>query len=324
MRHTADTILSIACSGQAVSLKQAETLCQSLPGGFLGVQAAAAAALSAGGSLPFTCGIINAKSGRCSEDCAFCAQSRYHNTAAAVHPLVDERKLLEHAEFLAKSGVGYMGIVTSGAGPSPQDFEKICLAAERISGEVGIKLCASLGLLEDGQALALKQAGFTSYHHNLESARSYYGRVCTTHSYDLRVETIQKAKSAGLRICSGGIFGLGESWTHRLELAETLGELDVDSIPINFLRPIAGTALEAAPGLDAREARAVIAIFRLLHPKRDIVVCGGRAHSLGVWENSLFFAGANGMMVGDYLTSKGSPFEKDMNMLRTLGLMDYA
>ena len=324
MRHTADTVLSIACSGQAVSAGQAEALCRRLPGGFLDMLAAAAAASSAGGSSPFTCGISNAKSGRCSEDCAFCAQSRYHTTATAVYPLISEEKLLYHAEFLAKSGVGYMGIVTSGAGPSPHDFEKICRAAGRISQTIGIKLCASLGLLEDGQALALRQARFTSYHHNLESARSYYGEICTTHSYDVRVETVKKAKAAGLRTCSGGIFGLGESWAHRLELAATLAELDVDSIPINFLTPIAGTALAHAPGLDAREALAVIAIFRLMHPQRDIVVCGGRARSLGIWENSLFFAGANGMMVGDYLTAKGSPFEKDMMMLRTLGLMNHA
>ncbi len=320
MRHTIHSVLAVARAGQALSGSEAEKLSGLLPGGFLDLLATAGAASATGKSSAFTCGIINAKSGRCNEDCAFCAQSRYHSTDTAVYPLISEEKLLERAEFLAKSGVSYMGIVTSGAGPTGRDFERICQAAERISREVNIRLCASLGLLEDGQALALRQAGFTSYHHNLESGRGYYGRICSTHSYELRVETVRKAKTAGLRTCSGGIFGLGESWQDRLELSMTLRELDVDSIPINFLTPIPGPALAHSPGLEAREALAVIAIFRLMHPDRDIVICGGRGRTLGEWENTVFFAGANGLMVGDYLTAKGSPFEKDMAMLRTLGL----
>ena len=320
MRHTISSILAAACAGHALSGDEAKKLPGLLPEGFTDLLAAAGAARAAGQSSPFTCGIINAKSGRCGEDCAFCAQSRYHSTDAAVHPLISEEKLLERAEALAKADVDYMGIVTSGASPTGRDFERICRAARRISQEVGIRLCASLGLLADDQAVALRQAGFTSYHHNLETARSHYGRICTTHAYESRVETVRKAGAAGLRTCSGGIFGLGEGWAERLELALTLRELDVDSIPVNFLTPIAGTALEHAPGLEAREALAVIALFRLMHPDRDIVICGGRARALGDWENSLFFAGANGLMVGDYLTSKGSPFEKDMAMLRALGV----
>ncbi|MCL2029646.1 MAG: biotin synthase BioB [Deltaproteobacteria bacterium] len=318
------SILAAASAGRALSGEEAEMLPRLLPGGFIDLLAAAGAARAAGRSIPFTCGIINAKSGRCGEDCAFCAQSRYHDSGVAAHPLVGEEKLLARAESLAKTGVTYMGIVTSGVSLAGRDFDRVCLAARRISQEVGIRLCASLGLLADDQALALKEAGFTSYHHNLESAGSYYSRICTTHTYQSRVDTVRKVAAAGLRVCSGGIFGLGEGWAQRLEMSMTLGELGVDSIPINFLTPIAGTPLENAPGLDAREALAVIALFRLMHPERDIVVCGGRGRTLGQWENSLFFAGANGLMLGDYLTTLGTPLEKDLAMLRFMGVMGLA
>lgn len=304
----------------ALSREEARELLR-LPGeAFLSILASAATAASLGGSRPFTCGIINAKSGRCGEDCAFCAQSGRHATTTAVYPLLGEEALLERAEHLAAAGAAYMGIVASGVGPTARELDALCRTAERISRRVGIKLCASLGVLEGDQAFVLKQAGFTSYHHNLESSRSYYGKICTTHSYERRLETVIKAGAAGLRVCSGGIFGLGEDWEHRLELALTLRELHVDSIPVNFLIPIPGTSLEHAPGLEAREALAVIALFRLMHPARDIIICGGRAHTLGAWENSVFFAGANGLMVGDYLTSPGSSPAKDREMLRVLGL----
>ncbi|MDR2488694.1 MAG: biotin synthase BioB [Desulfovibrio sp.] len=320
MRDSMCAVLRAACAGRAISESEAERLLSLLPGVLTDIVAVAGAARVAGGTRAFTCGIINAKSGRCGEDCAFCAQSRHHDAAAPVYPLVDEETLLERAEQLAQSGVTYMGIVTGGVGPAARDFERICRAARRIAREVGIKLCASLGLLEEGQALALKHAGFTSYHHNLECARSYYSRICTTHSYERRRETVQQARDAGLRTCTGGIFGLGESWRQRLELSADLRTLNVDSIPVNFLTPIAGTPLEHAPGLHAGEALALIALLRLMHPGKDILICGGRTRTLGEWENSLFFAGANGLMVGDYLTLKGNALADDMRMLRTLGL----
>ena len=315
------SLLAAASAGRALSGQEAENLPRLLPAGFLDLLAAAGTARAAGQSIPFTCGIINAKSGRCGEDCVFCAQSKHHDSGVAAHPLISEEKLLRRAESLARTGVTYMGIVTSGVRLAGRDFDRICLAARRISHEVGLRLCASLGLLTDDQAAALKQAGFTSYHNNLESAGSYYSRICTTHAYQSRVETVRKAAAIGLRVCSGGIFGLGEGWAERLELSLTLRGLGVDSIPINFLTPMAGTPLENAPGLNAREALAVIAFFRLMHPGRDIVVCGGRARTLGEWENSVFFAGANGLMLGDYLTTKGNPLEKDMAMLGVLGVM---
>lgn len=285
------------------------------------IMAAAGVALAAGRSTPFTCGIINAKSGRCGENCTFCAQSAHHKTDTPVYALLPREKLLERALVLSKAGVTYMGIVTSGTGPTEKDFEAICQAAEHITQRVDIKLCASLGMLQQEQARALTEAGFTSYHHNLETSANYYGSICTTHEYSLRVCTVETARAAGLRVCSGGIFGLGESWEDRLALAAHLKDLDVHSIPINFLTPIPGTPLENAPVLRPAEALSIIALFRLLHPGRDIVVCGGRSKTLGQWENSTFLAGANGLMVGDYLTTKGSALERDMTMLRELGVM---
>lgn len=307
-----------------VSRAEAEALLVGLPGSLMELLGRAAAVSLSGGAAPFTCGIVNAKSGLCSENCAFCSQSVYHDTAAAVYDLISEAALLERARLLAGSGVDYMGVVTSGTGPTARDFELICEAAVRIKRETGIRLCASLGVLDSGQAASLRQAGFTSYHHNLETSRSYYPQICSTHGYDLRVETVKQAKKAGLRVCSGGIFGLGESWAERLELSETLAGLEVDSIPVNFLNPIPGTPLENAPGLEAGDALALLGVLRLMHPLRDIVVCGGRGRCLGEWENSIFFAGANGLMVGDYLTTKGSPFEKDLNRLQTLGIIKHA
>ncbi len=314
----------IPAAPPSLSAQEAARLLADLPSGLLPLLSAAGASAAssalAGKARPFTCGIINAKSGRCAENCAFCAQSAHHDTGSPVYPLVGEDSLYEHAARLAEAGVDYMGIVTSGTGPTASDFASILKAAERIRSGLDIKLCASLGVLRPGQAESLRDAGFTSYHHNLETAQSYYGNICTTHAWEVRRETVARAGAAGLRTCSGGIFGLGEGWEHRLELAGTLRDLDVDSVPVNFLTPIPGTPLEHAKGLSAREALAVVALLRLMLPGRDIVVCGGRGRTLGMWENSVFFAGANGLMVGDYLTTRNSPLERDMDMLRVLGL----
>ena len=281
----------------------------------------AAAGLLAGfSSAPkrFTCGIINAKSGRCSEDCAFCAQSRHHNSSAPVYPLVTNEALLARARDLAARGATRMGIVTSGAALGGKDFTRICAAARHIRQEVDIGLCASLGALDLARAQELKAAGFGSYHHNLESARSFYPSICSTHEYQRRCDTVLAAKEAGLSVCCGGLFGLGESWPQRIELAKTLQELDVDSIPVNFLMPIPGTRLESAQPLSAAEGLAILALLRLMHPERDIVICGGRGSTLGPWDRLALFSCANGMMVGDYLTEKGGQLERDMALDRDL------
>ena len=266
----------------------------------------------------FTCGIINAKSGHCSEDCVFCAQSCYHSTNAPIYSLVTEETLLRRACELAGHGITRMGIVTAGADTCGRDFEDLCAAARRIRQTVNIELCASLGALTPEKARKLKESGFSSYHHNLETARSFYPSICSTQDYQARCNTVLWARDAGLRVCSGGLFGLGESWSQRIELAQTLQELHVDSIPVNFLMPIQGTPLESASPLSVAEGLGILALLRLMHPKRDIVLCGGRTTTLAAWDRLALFSCANGVMVGDYLTEKGSLFERDLALVSDL------
>jgi biotin synthase len=169
-------------------------------------------------------------------------------------------------------------------------------------------------------ARQLKESGITTYHHNLETARSHFDKICTTHDYDEDVATVQIAQSAGLKVCSGGILGLGESWEQRVELAFTLKELDVDSIPINFLNAIPGTPMETRPLLSPMEALKCIALFRMINPEKDITICGGRERTLRDYQSWIFLAGANGFMIGDYLTTKGRNTAMDIEMIKDMGL----
>lgn len=320
MHQIIASLLPFAAAGAPLAPRQIRPLLALLPGHLTEIMALAALAASSGGTRPFLCGIINAKSGRCAENCAFCAQSAHHDTGSPVYPLVGREALIARAQELVEAGAAYMGIVISGTGPTPADFDRLLEDAGHITAATGIRLCASLGLLHGDQAARLKQAGFTSYHHNLETARSHYASVCGTHDFTLREDTVLLARRAGLRVCSGGIFGLGESWEQRLELSATIAELGAHSIPVNFLNPIPGTPLGNAGTLPAGEALGIVSLLRLMHPGRDIVICGGRGRTLGELDALLLPAGANGLMTGDYLTTSGSPYERDRVMLRALGL----
>lgn len=269
---------------------------------------------------PFRCGIINAKSGRCPENCAFCAQSKHYATAAPVYGLADEKKLEAAAKRLAEAGASRFGVVASGRGPNNKEIAALAEAAPRVAEASGIALCASLGLLTRERAEALRAAGFTSYHHNLETSRRFFPKICTTHPYELDVETVRTAKAAGFRVCSGGLFGLGEDWTDRIDLALELSALEVDSIPVNFLIPIAGTPLEARPFLEPLDALLIVALVRLLNPTKDVIICGGREKILGRWRDWCWAAGANAVMTGDYLTQKGSAMAEDQTAAEALGL----
>ena len=291
-----------------------------LPEALLDMMAVARLCASSASKHAFSCGIINAKSGNCTENCCFCAQSMHHATAAPVYPRVTLDQLQRRADELAQAGAAYMGIVISGRGPSPKDVEFFCSAVSRLSRTAGIRFCASLGILTPEQAVTLKQAGFSSYHHNLESSRSFFPSVCSTHTYASRLETVRHAREAGLRVCSGGIFGMGENWAQRVELVHTLRDLNVDSVPLNFLTAIQGTPLEGRPPMHPQEALAIIALMRLGLPAADIIICGGRKAILEGWERLVFSAGANGLMIGNYLTTTGGSFEADSDMLRTLGV----
>ena len=273
------------------------------------------------GSGIFLCSIINAKSGRCPENCSFCAQSAHHKTDAPVYPLVDEERIVACAREAEASGSYCYGIITSGTGISAgEELERILGAIRRIRTETSISPSCSLGIIDRKTALALKDAGMETYHHNLETSRSFFPEICTTHDYQDDVETVRVAKEAGLKVCCGGIFGLGENGAQRVELALTLRELDVDSVPLNFLNPIPGTRLENADNITPLECLKTIALFRFILPKAKISVCGGRDRNLRDLQSWIFMAGASGAMIGNYLTTTGRPVEQDWLMLKDLEL----
>lgn len=267
------------------------------------------------------CSIINAKSGLCPEDCAFCAQSASHDTGITVYPLVDENEIVTGAKNAEIAGSGCFGIVTSGsAAGKGSELDRICAALRRINDETTVMPACSLGALDLETALVLKQAGMSRYHHNLETARSFFPNICTTHDYEEDVNTIRAVKAAGMEVCCGGIFGLGESPGQRVEFAFTLKELGVDSVPVNFLNPIPGTPLADADYLTPTECLRIIALFRFVLPDRRISVCGGREKNLRDLQSMIFFAGASGMMIGNYLTTTGRTLENDRKMLKDLGM----
>jgi biotin synthase len=273
------------------------------------------------GSSASLCSIINAKSGRCPENCAFCAQSSAHTTNTPVYPLVDEEEIVRCARSAERNGARCYGIITSGTGIQPgAELETICRAVRRIKAETGIDPSCSLGILDVETALLLKQAGMVTYHHNLETARSFFPSICTTHDYEDDVETVRAVKQAGLKVCCGGIFGLGENFHHRVEMAETLRELNVDTVPINFLNPVEGTRLADADFLTPMECLKIIAIYRFMLPEKNLTVCGGREKNLRELQSWIFLAGASGMMTGNYLTTPGREPEQDRQMLSDLEL----
>ncbi len=199
-------------------------------------------------------------------------------------------------------------------------MEKICAALGRIAEQTSISRCASLGNLTPDMIRQLKEAGLTRYHHNLETSENFFPHVCSTHSYQERLDTVRLIKRAGLELCCGGIFGLGEDMGDRLELAFTLRELGADSVPLNFLTPISGTPLEAQLPLIPREILKIIALYRFILPDKDIKVCGGREANLRDLQSWIYYAGANGSLLGNYLTTTGKPAAEDLQMIKDLGL----
>lgn len=304
---------------RALSRREAAALLADWRRDLLDIMAAARLAASLGGAETFTCAIASVKTGGCSEDCLFCAQSARHGAGVPAQPLLDSDELTARAERMAAAGIAYMGLVLSGRAPTPRDLDHVCAAAAAIRRATDIRLCVSCGILTADQARALRQAGFTGCHHNLETSHDFYPGVCTSHSYSERVQTVAHAKAAGLRVCSGGIFGIRESWDDRLAMAETLAELDVDCIPVNFIVPAPGTPLATATALPPEEALAIIAIYRLMHPGRSLIIAAGRANNLGRYDELIMPAGANALMVGDFLTVGGTGLQRDREYLATVG-----
>ncbi len=265
------------------------------------------------------CGIVNAKSGRCAENCKFCAQSSHYKTNAPSYPLLSAAQIIEEARQAAQSGVHCFGIVTSGKRISGRrEWETIYEAVRGIS-DLGLKPCASLGIINRGRALELKEAGLYRYHHNLETSRSFFANICTTHDYEEDVETMEAAGEAGLSTCCGGLIGLGETIEHRIELARTLSELDVDSVPINILNPIPGTPLAGVPPLSPLEILLTVSIFRFILPSKDIKLCGGKERNLRQLLPLGIMAGCNSLMTGNYLTTMGRNTALDLEMIQDLG-----
>ncbi len=275
------------------------------------------------GSEVALCGITNAKSGRCPEDCGFCSQSAHFPDAEApVYPLVGADEIVAQAKAAERAGAREFSIVTSGTRLSREDELATGEdALRRLRGETAVEPCASLGLMREPELARLKQAGLMHYHHNLETAPSFFDRVCTTHTYDAQLETIRAAKGLGLKLCSGGILGMGETPEQRVELAETIRELGVDCVPMNFLNPRPGTPMASVKAITPEECLAAIAVFRLMMPTAHLFVMGGREVNLGERQDLIFYAGANGTMVGNYLTSAGRAPDATVAMVDAHGLV---
>ncbi len=266
------------------------------------------------------CVIINARCGSCSQNCAFCSQSAHHATGVETYPLIGSDAIQRQAEDLKASGAGCCGIVTSGPTVDAKELDEICSAIEAMRAGGRKSVCASLGQLDIPSLTRLKAAGLTRYHHNLETSEAFYPTICTTQSWQARRDTVKAAQDAGLDVCCGGLFGLGEGWADRVDLAMTLRELGVSHVPINFFHARAGTPLAHQPPLTPDEALRIVALYRYLLPTASLRVCGGRDKILADRQDEAFAAGANAMMTGNYLTTPGVDPARDRAMLDELGL----
>ena len=265
-----------------------------------------------------TCSIVNARSGRCSENCKWCAQSAVFKTHVQEYELIDEESCMELARLNAKYGVNKFSFVTSGRSLSNKNIDKLCEYAVKIKQEMKINLCASMGLLTKEQLQRLKEAGITRYHCNLETSRRYFSTLCTSHTTDEKIETIRHALELGMEVCSGGIIGMGETMEDRVDLALTVRELGVKSIPMNVLNPIPGTPLEGAAPLADEEVLTTVAVFRFINPDAFLRFAGGRALIAHIEEDAIR-AGINSAIVGDLLTTIGSKVMEDMEKVKRLG-----
>jgi biotin synthase len=267
------------------------------------------------------CSITNAKSGNCSQDCSFCAQSAHSKTEVSIYPLIPAEEMLSRAKQVFLNKAHRFCIVTSGCFVGEDDFKEICKAIRSIKNNFpSLKMDASLGKLTKERAKALKQAGLDRYNHNIETAESFFDKICTTHSFQDRLETLKILKEVGIEVCCGGIIGLGETNRQRIELAFCLKGIDADCIPVNFLNPVSGTPLQDSDIPEPIELLKFISIFRLVLPKKQIRICGGRERNLGKFQSQIFFAGADAIILGGYLTTKGNEPHQDLKMIADLGL----
>ena len=312
--RTADRVIA---EGRGISYTEAIML-QNVPLGIL--KDAAARITEACASRKFdTCSIINGKSGRCPEDCKWCAQSAHYHAHVREYPLVSADTLVRAAEFSRSKGIGRFSIVTSGKKLSSAEVAQLCESVRILSEKVGSSLCLSAGLLSETQMRALREAGISRYHCNLESAPSYFGRLCTTHSQEEKIEVLKAARNAGMEICSGGIIGMGETPAQRIELAMALRELGVKSVPVNILAPIKGTPLENMPLISEDDVLRTIAIFRFILPDAALRFAGGRARLSAEATSEAYRIGINASIMGDMLTTAGADIDTDIARILAAG-----
>jgi len=262
--------------------------------------------------------LINAKSGACGEDCGYCSQSRVSRAGIPRYPMVDADEIFAGARTAAQRGAGTYCIVVSGRHPAGSELERLTEVVRRIKRAFPLKICASLGLLTPEQAAQLKDCGVDRVNHNLNTSERCYPRICSTHTYQDRLATLRAVRGAGLEICSGGIVGMGEEDADVVDLVLRLAELRVEALPVNFLIPIPGTPLEGVHGLNPRYCLKVLAMVRLVNPRAEVRIAGGRELHLGSLQPLGLYA-ANSIFVGDYLTTKGQPPEDDYRMIADLG-----
>ncbi len=268
------------------------------------------------------CAIVNARSGDCDQDCAFCSQSKRSQADIAHYGLMDERQIVAAGREAADFGAHRFSVVTSGGAVRRDDhLDRICGALAEVRATTRVETCASLGLVDPEGLARLRDSGVTRYHHNLETAESHWERICTTRPWSDSLVTIRAAQEAGMELCVGGIFGLGESTDQRVELLESIRGLDVESVPINFLHPIGGTPLAQLAELTPLDCLKIIAVARLMMPDSEIRICGGREHNLRDLQSWILLAGVDGIMIGNYLTTAGRTVSDDLQMIRDVGLI---
>ncbi|MCM1110749.1 MAG: biotin synthase BioB [Clostridium sp.] len=274
------------------------------------------------GNRVHTCSIVNARSGRCSEDCKWCAQSARHNTGIREYEYIPRREMMDAFHANRDNGVRCFSLVTSGRRIPPAQIDYFCRLYREASAEGGISLCASMGLLDREQLQKLWDAGVRKYHCNLETSRAFFPRLCSTHTTDDKLRTIEIAREIGFKICSGGIIGMGESLRDRLELAAEARDAGADSIPLNILQPIKGTPLEGIEQIGEDEIARSAALMRLVAPKCTIHFAGGRARLSRPTMERMMRGGVNGALVGDMLTTIGSRLDDDRRLFAATGYTD--
>ncbi len=268
-----------------------------------------------------SCSIVNARSGKCSEDCKWCAQASRHKTGCKTYNFLDEQEVMKAAEHNEKAGIRRFSLVTSGRAVADNDLEVFCEMFRKLSENTSLGLCASMGLLNETQMKRLKEAGVSRYHCNMETSAAFFPSLCSTHSPEDKRNTIRAAREAGLEVCSGGIIGMGETAEDRIDFAFELAELGVDSVPVNILNPIKGTPLENTPLISEEDIIRTIAVWRFILPTTAIRFAGGRMRLSHDSMLRILRGGANGVLMGDMLTTVSNDIASDKILFNEAGMI---